>query len=65
MIGIGECITGNLPSNIPSQVVGIQQQAHQFGNGNGWVGVVQLCRPFFMKLFQFSPKQQMDMNHVL
>ena len=44
VIGVGEGAGGNVPGLIPVQTVDVHQQAHQFRNGDGGVGVVELDR---------------------
>ncbi len=42
MVGIGKSLCGNVPGIFPWQTVNIHQKAHEFGNSNGRVGIVQL-----------------------
>jgi len=42
VIGIGHAATGDFPRGIPFEGVDVHQQAHQFGNRDARVGIVQL-----------------------
>ncbi len=42
VIGVGHRAVRDLPGLVPLEVVFIHQQAHQFGDGNGRVRIVQL-----------------------
>ena len=42
MIGVGKRCPGDLPCLCPADVVVINQDAHQFGNGDRRMGVVEL-----------------------
>ena len=42
MIGVGECSLGDVPSLIPAEMGLVEKDAHQFRDGHGRVGVVEL-----------------------
>ena len=43
----------------------IHQQAHQLGHGDRWMGVVELHRPVFLKLFNRDATLEQAAQHVL
>ena len=42
VVGIGHGIAGDFPGRLPLHFLFVHQQAHEFGHGNGRVGVVEL-----------------------
>src|SRR5438105_3425620 len=51
VIRVAEDALGNAPGAIPFEQLLIDENAHQFGDGNRWVRVVELNRHFVRKLF--------------
>ena len=49
MVRIGERPLRQVPGLIPSQMRLVEQDTHKFGNGHGWMGVIQLDGDFFRK----------------
>ncbi len=47
VIGKGECAGGDRPRLVPAITVIVHQQMHQFGNGQGGMGIVKLDNGFF------------------
>ena len=65
VVGVGEGVPRHVPGGVPVHLVFVHQQAHQFGHGDGRVGVVELHGPFLVELVERPFQQQMDANHVL
>ncbi len=52
VVGIGEGAVGNGPGLLPTQLFLIQQDAHQFGDGDGGMGVIELDGHFIRQLVE-------------
>ena len=65
VVGVSEGSAGDGPGLIPIQLVFIHQDAHQLGDGNGWMSVVELDGKFFMKFLQWDLLHPNDAHHVL
>ncbi len=65
VIRVGERLARDAPRIGPRQDVFIDQQPHEFGDGDGRMGVVELHREFLVKFLdrQFLPLD--DAEHVL
>ena len=46
VIGIGASFLGHFPRGLEVDALDIDQEAHQLGNGQGRVGIVQLTKGF-------------------
>jgi hypothetical protein len=46
VVGVAEGGHRDFPGLVPGQVVLVDQEPHQLGDGDGRVGVVELDRPF-------------------
>ena len=49
MIGIAQRPVAEIPGLVPAQVRFVQQNAHQLGDGEARMGIVELQRRFFGK----------------
>ena len=53
MIGERQTFPCDLPGSIPVQLLYINEDPHQFRNGNGRVGIIQLNRHEIAEIFYF------------
>ena len=65
VVRVGECFAGNIPGLIPIHLVFIQQQAHQLGDGDGRMGVIELNSKFLVKFLQRYMLHRNNAHHVL
>ncbi len=65
VVGVGERLFGDLPGLLPRHRVLVDQLPHQFGDGDGRVGVVQLDAEHFMEAFQRQALAFAQAQHVL
>ena len=65
VIGVSQRPGGDPPGLIPINLMLIHQQAHQLGHGDRWMGVVELHRPVFLKLFNRDATLEQAAQHVL
>ena len=65
MVGEGEGFLGHFPGFGPAHAVDIHQQAHEFGDADGGVGVVELGGELFVEGVELAAAGQVGANHVL
>ena len=65
MVGVGQGLSGDVPGGLPLHVLFIDQQAHQFGDCNGRMGIVELDRKLLVKARQRLTLGPHDAQHVL
>src|ERR1035438_7181060 len=65
MVGIRQSMLGNVPCRIPFHGVLVHQQADQFSNGDGRVGVVHLNSKVAMQLGQWPVLGSLNAENVL
>ena len=52
MVGVVEGVRGDVPGLVPAEAVLVDEQAHQFGDADGGVGVVELDGPLLVELVE-------------
>src|ERR1039457_3974667 len=65
MVRVGKRLPGYAPRLVPFQIVFINQQTHQLGYPDGWVGVIDLDGKAFGKTSDAFTQQEMERDHVL
>jgi len=65
MIRVAKGCTRNGPRLLPVESVFVDEQPHQFGDGNRGVRVVELHGPLFVKIPRRAAEQGVDAQHVL
>ncbi|MNS84266.1 hypothetical protein D3C72_1180840 [compost metagenome] len=65
VVGISQGVDGQVPSGIPRHFVLIDEQAHQLGHGNRWVGIVKLDRCRLMQVEQAVMYVQVAAEQIL
>ncbi len=65
VVRVAEAPAGDLPGLLPADPVDVHQQAHQLGDADRRVGVVELDRVFFVEPRQVRLPLEEDPDHVL
>ena len=65
VVGVGKGVARDVPGGVPVQRVLVHQQAHQLGDGQRRMRVVELHGPFLVELLQRPAEQPMHAEHVL
>ncbi len=65
VVGVAEAALRDIPGRVPLQCVHVDEQAHQFGDRDRRMGVVQLHREFLVEARQRQVLGAHDAEHVL
>ena len=65
VVGKGEGLAGDIPRLFPLHGVLVDQKAHQLGDGDGGVGVVELHGKLVVKALQAVGALPVEPHHVL
>ena len=65
VVGVAEAGGGDRPGAVPVQPLLIDQQPHQFGHSDGWVGVVELDGELALEFAHWQPLVAQNPQHVL
>ena len=65
VVGVGQRRSGDLPGLVPAEVVQIDQDAHQLGDGEARMGIVELHRGLLRQPTQLAVGGKMALDQVL
>src|SRR5262249_10340691 len=66
MIGIGRCLSDDVPSLVESDAVNIDEEPHELGHGDGRMGIVELTGALvgevarILELLEMAPQQVLE-----
>ena len=65
MVGVGQRGHGDLPRFVPAEIMEIDQYPHQLGDGEAWMGVVELHRDLGCQAAQLAVGGEVPLDQVL
>ncbi|MCY1447658.1 hypothetical protein D9M71_642880 [compost metagenome] len=65
VVGVGQGLDGQLPGGVPRHFVLVDEQAHQLGDGDRGVGIVELDRRLLRQVEQAVVHVQVPAQQVL
>ena len=65
VVGVGQRLDRDLPGFVPAEIVQVDQDAHQLGDGEARMGVVELHRGLRAQAAQLAVGAEMTLDQVL
>ncbi len=65
VVGVAEGVGGDVPGLVPTQAVFVDEEAHELGDADRGVSVVELDGPLLVEIMQSAPRAEMEANHIL
>ena len=65
VVGVAEGVGGDVPGLVPAEAVLVDEQAHELGDADRGVGVVELDGPLLVEVMQCASGVEVEADHVL